>query len=97
MDAEFNLSDLDTKRTDFSNPMYDALGGADLPSNKEGNYESPKASKTTEEPKSAVLAPSSVIHKPSAQLQIRRSALDPTSVETDKDTQQLVEEDKSEC
>lgn len=32
-----------------------------------------------------------------AVLQIRKSALDPVTVETDKDTAQLVVEDKSEC
>jgi low density lipoprotein-related protein 2 len=46
---------------------------------------------------SAVLPPSSVIHRSSPQVQIRQIALNPTSVDTDKDTQFLVEEDKSEC
>lgn len=46
---------------------------------------------------SAVLPPSSVIHRSSPQVQIRQVALNPTSVDTDKDTQYLVEEDKSEC
>ena len=46
---------------------------------------------------SAVLSPSSVIHRSSPQVQIRQIALNPTSVDTDKDTQYLVEEDKSEC
>ena len=46
---------------------------------------------------SAVLPPSSVIHRSSPQVQIRQVALNPTSVDTDKDTQFLVEEDKSEC
>ena len=46
---------------------------------------------------SAVLPPSSVIHRASPQVQIRQIALNPTSVDTDKDTQYLVEEDKSEC
>lgn len=40
---------------------------------------------------SAVLSPSSVTHKSSPQ--VRKTALDPTSIETDKDTQNLVEED----
>lgn len=43
---------------------------------------------------SAVLPPSSVIHRSSPQVQIRQTALNPTSVDTDKDTQYLVEEDK---
>lgn len=46
---------------------------------------------------SAVLPPSSVIHRSSPTVQIRQVALNPTSVDTDKDTQFLVEEDKSEC
>ena len=46
---------------------------------------------------SAILSPSSVIHKSSPQIQLRQTALNPNSVETDKDTAALVEEDKSEC
>jgi low density lipoprotein-related protein 2 len=46
---------------------------------------------------SAVLSPSSVTHRSSPQVQMRQSALNPTTVDTDRDTQQLVEEDKSEC
>lgn len=47
---------------------------------------------------SAVLTPSSIIHRSSQGVApLRQTALDPTSVDTDKDTQQLVEEDKSEC
>lgn len=50
------------------------------------------------EPASAIIAPSSITHTTSPQLQIRRPReLDPTSVDTGKDTQSLVEEDKSEC
>lgn len=50
------------------------------------------------EPASAVIAPSSITHKTSPQLQIRRPReLNPSSVDTGKDTQSLVEEDKSEC
>jgi low density lipoprotein-related protein 2 len=45
---------------------------------------------------SAVLPPSSVVHRSSPQVQLRQVALNPTSVDTDKDTQNLVEEDK-EC
>lgn len=48
-------------------------------------------------PGSAVISPSAVVHKSSPQVQIRQIALNPTTVDTDKDTQQLVEEDKSEC
>ena len=46
---------------------------------------------------SAILSPSSIVHRSSPQVQIRQTALDPTSVDTDKDTQNLLEEDKSEC
>ena len=57
-----------------------------------------KESSTHVEPSSAVIAPSSIVHRTSPQLQIRRPReLDPTHVDTGKDTQALVEEDKSEC
>lgn len=60
-------------------------------------YDVPTESKELE-PASAVIAPSSITHTTSPQLQIRRlRELDPTSVDTGKDTQSLVEEDKSEC
>lgn len=45
---------------------------------------------------SAILAPSSITHKASPQLQLRPKELNPSS-DTGKDTQYLVEEDKSEC
>lgn len=48
------------------------------------------------EPVSAILAPSSITHKTSPTLQLRTKKLDP-SADTGKDTQQLVEEDKSDC
>lgn len=48
------------------------------------------------EPVSAILAPSSITHRTSPQLQLRPKELDP-SADTGKDTQKLVEEDKSEC
>lgn len=48
------------------------------------------------EPVSAILAPSSITHRTSPKLQIRPKELDP-SVDTGKDTQNLVEEDKSDC
>ena len=46
---------------------------------------------------SAVLPPSSVIHKSSPQMAIRHKELAPSSVDTGKDTQCLVTEDDSEC
>lgn len=49
-------------------------------------------------PSSAVIAPSSIVHRTSPQLQIKRPReLDPSTVDSGKDTQALVEEDKSEC
>lgn len=60
---------------------------------------SPKEVPSTQvEPGSAVIAPSSIVHRTSPQLQVRKPReLDPTAVDTGKDTQSLVEEDKSEC
>lgn len=50
------------------------------------------------EPVSAILAPSSITHRTSSpKLQIRPRELNPSNTDTGKDTQQLVEEDKSEC
>lgn len=48
------------------------------------------------EPVSAILAPSSITHKISPTLQLKTRKLDP-SADTGKDTQHLVEEDKSDC
>lgn len=49
------------------------------------------------EPVTAILAPSSVTHaRNSPQLNLRARELSPTS-DTGKDTQMLVEEDKSDC
>ncbi|XP_041779439.1 low-density lipoprotein receptor-related protein 2 [Anopheles merus] len=49
------------------------------------------------EPVSAILAPSSITHKTSPQLNLRPKELNPSMHDTGKDTQLLVEEDKSEC
>ena len=112
---EYNLGDLGAKSRDFSNPMYDALGGESGggvggtgPGNGSGIYEVPAdvaKSKfnadagvvSSPEPASAILAPSSVIQRSSPQIHIRHRELDPTSVDTGKDTQKLVEEDRSDC
>lgn len=108
MESEFNLGDL--KSTDFTNPMYDAIGNSesnDLASKSSAIYEIPedlidkklgKGESFYETPSigSAVLSPSSIVHRLSPQVQIRQTALNPTSADTDKDTQHLVEEDKSE-
>lgn len=50
-------------------------------------------SETFTEPPSAIIAPSSVTHRSSPQVQIRHRELDPSVVDTGKDTQKLVEED----
>ena len=44
----------------------------------------------------AEMKPSSVSHKEPPQLHLKRRELDPSHVDSGKDTQQLVEEDKSE-
>lgn len=44
---------------------------------------------------SAILSPSSIIHKSSVSPQIRQTALKPTTIDSDKDTIQLVEEDRT--
>lgn len=45
------------------------------------------------EPVSAILAPSSITHRTSPQLNLRARELSPTAHDTGKDTQQLVEEE----
>jgi low density lipoprotein-related protein 2 len=94
--------------------MYDAVQSGDSHMGKHSNlllerpifndfhlpariYDVPTESKEPE-PASAIIAPSSITHRTSPQLQIRKPReLNPTSVDTGKDTQSLVEEDKSEC
>ena len=115
-----NLGEI--KATDFSNPMYDAIGTGDMTNGSSANFKKgvdnngtsnllhdagelfDKTSHPLEEAGggyskfgSAILSPSSVIHKSSPQIQLRQTALNPNSAETDKDTAALVEEDKSEC
>ncbi|XP_055683188.1 low-density lipoprotein receptor-related protein 2 [Lutzomyia longipalpis] len=102
----YNLETVTTKSRDFSNPMYDAVqSGTTTEPNMEngsGIYEVPGNPKPKAdgghftEPVSAILAPSSITHRTSPQLQLRPRELDP-SADTGKDTQQLVEEDKSDC
>jgi len=96
LDVEYNLSDISSKNRDFSNPMYDALGNMD---SSGGIYEVPDLpkGKGVPEPASAVLAPSSVIQRSSPQIHVRHRDLDPVTSDSGKDTQKLVEEDKSEC
>lgn len=105
---EFQLGDF-AKPSDFANPMYDlgdvdSIKDGSVTSSTAGLYEVSdpvfeKAKLGKEEtsfdhkPPTAVLSPSTVIHKSSPQVKIRETALNPTSVDTDKDTQKLVEED----
>ncbi|KAF8773695.1 Low-density lipoprotein receptor-related protein 2 like protein [Argiope bruennichi] len=84
LDTHFNLGDFD-KPTDFSNPMYDVIGTTQNDKNSQ-LYEVPSEAKAAEKTKSSP-----------AVLQLRKTALDPMTVDTDKDTAQLVVEDKSEC
>lgn len=109
------------KTTDFSNPMYDAIGTIDSGNNvtfKKNNIDNngtsnylhdnnelyedktslshPLDESYSNKYSSAILSPSSVIHKSSPpQIPIRQTALNPTSIDTDKDTAHLVEEDKT--
>lgn len=96
------MTDFSSKSRDFSNPMYDALGGVDaniISDNGAGIYEVPLevTNSKIQETSSAILAPSSIIQKSSPQIHIRHRELDPSTVDSGKDTQKLVEEDKSEC
>lgn len=89
LDVEYNLGDVSNKNRDFSNPMYDAVNtetGATNGTSASSMYELP-----------AEMKPSSIQHKEPPHLHLKRRELDPTLVDSGKDTQQLVEEDKSEC
>ena len=106
IDGEFHLGEF-KQNTDFSNPMYEMDGSELKDGSSSGMYEVPeemfekgkmKEETSFEKPpiESAVLSPSSVVHKSSSHVQMRQTALNPTSVETDKDTQKLVEEEDAE-
>ena len=89
LDVEYNLNEVSTKNRDFSNPMYDAVNletGTTNGTSGSGIYEVP-----------AEMKPSSIQHKEPPQLHFKRRELDPAPIDSGKDTQQLVEEDKSEC
>ncbi|XP_024940882.1 low-density lipoprotein receptor-related protein 2 isoform X2 [Cephus cinctus] len=89
LDVEYNLSEVSNKNRDFSNPMYDAVNvetGTTNGTSGSGIYEVP-----------AEIKPSSIQHKEPPQVHLKRRELDPTPNDSGKDTQQLVEEDKSEC
>ena len=90
MDVEYNLGEVSHKNRDFSNPMYDAVNlesgpGVTNGTSGSGIYEVP-----------AEMKPSSIQHKEPPHIHLKRRELDPTP-DSGKDTQQLVEEDKSEC
>ncbi|KAF7989294.1 hypothetical protein HCN44_007968 [Aphidius gifuensis] len=86
LDVEYNMSDVGVKNRDFSNPMYDAVVLEATNGTSSSIYEVP-----------AEMKPSSIQHKEPPQLHLKRRELDPTNNDSGKDTQQLVEEDKSEC
>lgn len=80
--------------------MYDLKDDASVSSagmyEVEEVYEKKKLAKeetSFDKNSAAVLSPSAVVHKSSSNIKIRETALNPTSVDTDKDTQKLVEED----
>ncbi|XP_074098383.1 low-density lipoprotein receptor-related protein megalin isoform X1 [Cotesia typhae] len=86
LDVEYSLGEVTDKNRDFSNPMYDAVN-LETTNGTSGSsiYEVP-----------AEMKPSSMQHKELPQLHHKRRELDPTTIDSGKDTQQLVEEDKSE-
>ncbi|CAH1155627.1 unnamed protein product [Phaedon cochleariae] len=96
----YTLDSVNRNNRDFHNPMYDAVQN-----NQEGvtngsgalyevSSETPKSKGDTFlEPPSAVIAPSSIKHVSSSQVQVRHRELDPAIRDTGKDTQNLVEED----
>lgn len=103
IDVEYNLSDINSKNRDFSNPMYDALGNLEAaPSDSNGTgglYDDMRSGRAVIEPSTAVLAPSSITvgGRSPDRARSRHRDLDPSSLDTGKDTQKLVEEDKSDC
>ncbi|XP_063240571.1 low-density lipoprotein receptor-related protein 2 [Bacillus rossius redtenbacheri] len=68
---------------------------ADITKTKVGSNGDVEMGAPCPEPASAILAPSSIVTRSSPQIQIRHRELDPSSTDTGKDTQKLVEEDKS--
>ena len=75
----------------------DSGSASSSPSGDSHSITVPSFESFNREPPSAILAPSSVTHKSSPQLNIRHKELNPSGVDTGKDTQCLVEEDDSEC
>ena len=107
IDGEFHLGEF-KQNTSFSNPMFAMESAAEKDGSSSGMYEVPEEmfdkSKMKEETSfekppldsSAVLSPSSVVHKSSPPIKLRTKALNPTASETDNDKQNLVESDEEE-
>ncbi|KAK4336780.1 hypothetical protein RND71_043988 [Anisodus tanguticus] len=99
----FNLGDL--KTSDFSNPMYETIKTNETNSSKEETasaiYEVPEKSLDEKSDKKSTIGSmvssfSSIITRNNLRDPSKLGSLNPSSVDTGKDTQQLVEEDKSE-
>lgn len=103
IDNGFNLGDL--KTTEFSNPMYETIKtnetstttGKDDTSSAIYEVPDKQNDKQEKNDKKFFSSLTSMIGRNPVRDPIRQGSLNPTSVDTGKDTQQLVEEDKSEC
>lgn len=103
IDNGFNLGDL--KTTEFSNPMYETIKTTESTATGKDDssaiYEVPDKQATNEKPeksdKKFFSSLTSIIGRGGVRDPIRQGSLNPSSVDSGKDTQQLVEEDKSEC
>lgn len=111
LDSGFDNNSTSKASTDFSNPMYDAVGGESVGGGNSSTINS-KISKKSQQTTTSSGSSSSLITSMSPSItsslksisnnnkdptnQFRSVALNPSTVETDKDTQMLVEEDRSE-
>ncbi|XP_013781727.1 low-density lipoprotein receptor-related protein 2-like [Limulus polyphemus] len=103
LDAECNLGNIN-KTTDFCNPVYDAVileAGKlselfEVPSEVLGKNLTGEFNYTSNT-ECAALSQGNGVKLSSSGTRKRQAALDPTHVDTGKDTQHLVDEDKSEC
>ncbi|KAF7269177.1 hypothetical protein GWI33_017770 [Rhynchophorus ferrugineus] len=100
LDVAYSLDPVNSKNRDFHNPMYDAVqNNPEMMGNgSSALYEVPSdlpksKSETFTEPPSAVIAPSSVTHRSSPQVQVKHKEMNPVTYDSGKDTQKLVEED----
>lgn len=103
---DFNMSEVNKRDRDFSNPMYEAMGNMESAAEVEASKGVTPINLTLDSseappPASAVLAPSSVLHKTSPPQMRPHKEVAPSVIDTGKDTQCLVvdgdEEDFSEC